>query len=115
MISPDLTLTSSMTSSQTSSFYTEDLVAEGKRDPKQIAGKFEALFYRLMFEQMKNTESEDPLMGSNQGKQLKGMWYDELANHLGQSNSLGIGDLILQDIEQRQGPSASPQGLVKDA
>ncbi len=81
-----------------SSFYSTNI--SGK-DPKAVAGQFESMFYRMMFEQMRM--EEDPLMEGSDGKQVQAMFHDEMANLLGSKGELGIADLVMQDMERRGG------------
>ncbi len=86
------------------SFYTGDFAAAmDTKNPKAVAGQFEALFYRMMFEQMRASIDEDPLMGGYEGEQVQSMFHDELSSILGARGSLGIGDMVTQHMEQRQG------------
>jgi Rod binding domain-containing protein len=89
-----------------SSFYSSNISA---KEPKEVANQFEALFYRILFEEMRASEEEDPLLGSEDGKQIQAMFHDELSNQLGQSGKLGISDLVLEDMNKR----TSSVGLLK--
>jgi Rod binding domain-containing protein len=79
-------------------------------DPKAVAGQFEALFYRILFEQTRGEEDEDSLLGGSEGQQIQGMFHDELANELGHQGKLGIADLILRDMPKTDGR----RGLLKE-
>ena len=79
------------------------------KDPKKVAGMFEALFYQMMLSQMREASFGDPLFDSAATRQVQGMLDDEMANQLGQSGDLGIADMMMEMIEKQQTPS----GLLK--
>ena len=91
---------------------TEELSAQlDKKNPKAVAGQFESLFYRMMFEQLRMGLEEDPLMGNNEGQQIQAMFHDELANVMGAKGDLGIGDLMMKGMEREE--KAVRGGLIK--
>lgn len=93
------------------SFHSSELSAKlDHKNPQAVAGQFEALFYRMMFEQLRTSMEEDPLMGDNEGQQIQQMFHDELAGLLGSKGELGIMDLVAKDIEK----ATNPTGLVKN-
>jgi len=102
--------------SSSMSFYSNTLVSGAdKKDPKKIAGMFEAMLYRMMLQEIRSTEEEDPIFGSTQMEQVKGMYDDELSLHLGQQGHLGMQEMISSTIEQakKSSPSLPSFGLLK--
>jgi len=100
-------------STATTSFYSNEmLTGNSRRDPEKVAGLFEALFYRSMLEQARNSAEEDPLFGSFQMSQVKGMFDDELANHMGMMGNLGIAEMIKENIQNKTN-ALPPMGLLK--
>lgn len=89
------------------------LAGQGSKNKEEAAGQFEAIFYRMFFQQMRNAQLEDPLFGGHAMEQLQTMQDDELASHLGNKGQLGIKDMILKEIK-RQNPEEPIQGLLKD-
>ena len=86
----------------TPNFYSDALSTKlDAKNPKAIGGQFEAMFYRILFDEMRT--EEDPLMGDNEGQQVQAMFHDELSNLLGSQGKLGIADLVMKDIDRRQG------------
>lgn len=78
-----------------------ELSAWNKKNPEVVAGKFEALFYRMILKQAREARLADPLLDSAHTRQIEEMRDDELAEHLGARGNLGIKNLVLQDLEKR--------------
>jgi flagellar protein FlgJ len=89
------------------SFYSG--AATAVKDPKKVAGMFEALFYRTMLRQVRESSMGDPLFESSATKQAQEMMDDEMAVELGKKGDLGIANMMLEMIEKRE----SPTGLLK--
>lgn len=98
----------------TSSFYSSQLTGGAKgAKPEAVAGQFEAMFYRILFQQMRDTELADPLLDGPGLDQMRAMHHDELASHLGQEGHLGIKEMVLQEVAKQQ--QAMNSGLLKPA
>lgn len=92
-------------------YYDTQGIENAKNDPKKLAGMFEAMFYRSMFEMMReNSIDEGGLLDSYQGKQTLSMQQEQLSEILGQSGQLGIGKLIQQEMDRHQDAS----GMLKE-
>ena len=89
---------------QASSFYGNNLNANNLKDPAEVGGSLEAMFYRLILKNMReSTLDEDPLLdGGFQSEQYREMQHNELAEMLGREGKLGIRDLAIQAIEQQR-------------
>ena len=96
-------------------FYSNALVGvEGKKDPKKVAGLFEGIFYRMLFQQMRaEQEGGDPLFDSGQMRQVVQMHDDEMANKLGKMGQLGIRPVLEEHMRREMGESSPLKGLVK--
>ncbi len=68
------------------------------RSPKKIGGQFEAMFYRMFFQQMQEGELAEPMFDSHAMRQVRSMQFDELSNYLGQQGHLGMGRLIEEEV-----------------
>lgn len=90
-----------LNAAQSMSFY--EMNGADRNNPEKVAGKFEAMFYRILFKQMRDGQLADPLLSSSSIKQMEEMRHDELAEHLGAMGHLGIKDLILSDLDRRSG------------
>ena len=98
----------------TTSFYSNEMLAgNSRRDPAKVAGLFEAMFYRSMLQQARESAEEDPIFGSFQMSQMQGMFDDELANHMGMMGSLGIADMVMENVRNRSS-AVQPTGLLKE-
>ncbi len=81
------------------SFYSNNpLEGASRKDPKKVGALFEAIFYRMIFKEMRESElaSED-LLSSSESKQARAMRDDELSNYLGAQGNLGVIDLLEKD------------------
>ena len=97
--------------------YYSNLMLEGrdKGDPKKVGGLFEAMFYRIIFQQMRTSAiSEDVLMPSSAGKYMQEMYHNEMANLLGNQGKLGVVDLVVDASKKQQKAEIDMMGLVKD-
>ena len=96
-----------------------------KSDPKKIGGLFEAMFYRMIFKEMRNSSLGDPLASSFNSQQVREMHDDELANQLGAQGHLGVVKMIEDYTQQMDSDNVvnpkdfnrffgQPLGLLKD-
>ncbi len=102
------------------SFYSDNLLSgKESKDPEKVAGMFEAIFYRMIFQQMNKPvfgDDLDPFVSDEKTSQFKEMQFAELANQLGEQGKLGIKDLVMNEVKKRE-ESHSPESfrsLVKD-
>lgn len=95
-----------------SSYYgSPSLGVASMSNPTEVASQFEAIFYRMFFQQMREGQLEEPLLGGGGSmQQLQAMQHDEMANYLGKAGHLGIKDMILSEIE-KQGQAVDPMKL----
>ncbi len=87
------------------SFYTNDALRS--KDPKVIGSHFEALFYRIMFREMRESALSEGLFDTYADEQFTEMFHDELAQQMGQQGKLGIVDLVVSEAKKH------PDGLIK--
>lgn len=93
------------------SFYSNNIISGADRkDPEKVAGMFEGMLYRMMLEEMRNEEFEDPLFGSSQMQQIQGMYNDELAMHLGNQGHLGFKSTVTEAVQRAE---QNTNGLLK--
>jgi Rod binding domain-containing protein len=102
---------------QTASFYGEKILnAKNKADPQKVGGQFEGIFYRMLLDQIQESQEDDPIFGTSEISQSTGMFYDEIAMIMGDQKQLGIGDIIAKDVLKNASPEAQKQiGLLKQA
>ncbi len=90
--------------SQLSSFYGNgDFVGKGEKDPKKVAGMFEAIFYRMLLKQAREGSGIESIFDSPQMRMVQEMRDDELAQHLGSKGELGVMQLVLDHVEKTEG------------
>lgn len=72
---------------------------------RQVSQKFEAVFIRMMFKQMRDTVQKSPLFGNSQAMEFfETMQDEEMANHLASAGGIGIGNVIYQKLKQVTAP-----------
>ncbi|PSU29909.1 flagellar assembly peptidoglycan hydrolase FlgJ [Photobacterium lutimaris] len=84
---------------------------EGEKASLQAAAEqFEAIFTQMMFKSMREANSafESDLMSSRNAKFFEQMHDEQMASELSRSNSLGLADMIVQQLGAHQDDS-SPQ------
>ena len=101
----DLSMYRPSESLQSMSFYSK---ANAKASPKEVAAKFEAIFYRILLKQARQAEFGDALLDSRESRQYQEMRDDELSMQLGKKGHLGIVDLVMNDLKKRQGEDHIP-------
>ncbi|MBB64332.1 MAG: hypothetical protein CMO81_04640 [Waddliaceae bacterium] len=95
---------------QQASFYSSDaLSGMSRKDPKKVATQFEAIFYRMILKQMRDSSLSEGLFDSSAMQQTQSMQDDELANLLAGHGALGIKDLVMSQVQN----STEQFGLLK--
>ncbi|MBN4066670.1 rod-binding protein [Simkania negevensis] len=87
------------------------LDAKEAADPKKVGALFEAILYRILFKEARNSSLDDGLFDSMASKQYKEMMDDEMANVMGQKGYLGIAS-ILEKEEASLGKDNGTQHAV---
>ena len=64
---------------------------------EQVAKEFESVFMTLLLKNMRDTFTEDGLFGKEASDTFGGLFDLYMGNHLAESGSLGIGEMI-QDL-----------------
>ncbi|MGR5142752.1 flagellar assembly peptidoglycan hydrolase FlgJ [Photobacterium sp. DNB23_23_1] len=85
---------------------------EGEKASLQAAAEqFEAIFTQMMFKSMREANSafESDLMSSRNAKFFEQMHDEQMASELSRSNSLGLADMIVQQLGAHQDESAVKQ------
>ncbi len=72
---------------------------------RKAAQQFEALFLQMMLKSMRQTVGKGPL-DSSQTEMAQGLYDQQLALHLSRQGAIGIGDLVLRQIDPAQARSA---------
>lgn len=96
-----------------------------KSDPKAVGAKFEAIFYRMILKQIRESKLDDGLFSSSAMETRAEMRDDELAGVLGQAGHLGIIKMIedfsakmaSEDVvhpQQFNTALNAPKGLLKE-
>jgi Rod binding domain-containing protein len=95
------------------SFYESSVINPADRkDPRKVGALFEAMFYRMLFKQVRDSEMTEPFFSGFQSEQIQEMRDDELANSLASEGQLGISNLITDYLAKQDATELS--GLVKD-
>jgi peptidoglycan hydrolase FlgJ len=85
--------------------------AAQNRDPealKAAARQFEALFLQQMLKSMRASSPGDDLLGGEQSDFYRDLYDQQLALHLAGGKGLGVGDLLLRQLQQSQAQRAVP-------
>lgn len=90
---------------QSLSFYSR---AGGKKSPKELAAKFEAIFYRILLKQARQSELGGSLFDSRESEQYKEMRDDELSLQMGKKGHLGIVDLVMDYVKKKESKDIIP-------
>lgn len=97
------------------SFYgTDALQGSSSKDPRKVAAMFEAIFYRVLFKNSRESMMKDPLFGGREMETMKEMKDDEMANNLGSLGHLGIRDIVEDFIEKTQGEKVVSPDQFRD-
>ena len=83
---------------------------------RAAAEQFEAIFTQMMFKSMREANSafESDLMSSRNAKFFEQMHDEQMASELSRSNSLGLADMIVQQLGAHQdtGPAEQSDGTL---
>lgn len=97
-------------------FYTDALnSAKNNKDPKTLGKLFEGIFYHMLLKPMEESAEEDPLFGSHAMGHASSLYYDEVANKMGEVGQLNIAEIITADLEKHQGNHSKASGLLKES
>lgn len=99
--------TSSAVAADMSFYSNAALSGADRKSPEKVAGMFEAMFYRMLLQQARDSSLSDGLFDSPEMKQIEGMFDDELAQYMGAQGHLGVADLI----NERQAKMVSVEEL----
>lgn len=92
---PTINAMSSPSAAKAESFYSNQfLKGSDARSPTKVGRAFEAIFYRMILKQARETELATPLLDSPAMKQMREMQEDELATQLGNQGKLGIAKIV---------------------
>lgn len=82
-----------------------ELRREAHNDPSEVlrtvAKQFESLFMQMMLKSMRDASFDDPLFGSNESDMYRDMYDQQIAINLSQQGSLGLADLMVQQLGGR--------------
>lgn len=90
---------------QSMSFYSR---ANAKASPKELAAKFEAIFYRILLKQARQAELGDSILESRESRQYQEMRDDELSLQMGKKGHLGIVNLVMDFVKKTQSEKTIP-------
>jgi len=79
---------------------------------KEAARQFESLFTQMLLKSMREANKsfgEDSLFGSDQGEMYQDMFDDQIAMQLSKGKGLGLADMLVKQLQQGMGASASPE------
>jgi len=89
---------------------------------REIAGQFEAIFIQMMLKSMRDANLGEGLMDSDHVKTYQSMFDQQIAIDLSKRNSLGLADMMVQQLSRTQEGSTEvptdgvlPQGPVQHA
>ena len=89
---------------------------------REIAGQFEAIFIQMMLKSMRDANLGEGLMDSDHVKTYQSMFDQQIAIDLSKRNSLGLADMMVQQLSRTQEGSTEvptdgvlPQGTVQHA
>ena len=96
----------------------------GGKDPKKIAAQFEAIFYKMIFKQMRESETNDDFFSSSEMEMVQGLNDEAVAEEIGKRGDLGIGKIVLDYIAKHESEDTvspdqfdkmfnEPSGLLK--
>ncbi len=76
--------------------------AVNRNDPaaiRQVAQQLESLFARMMIKSMRDAVGKDPIFGSDQEQMYQGMFDDQLSLELTKGHGLGLGDMLVRQLQ----------------
>lgn len=94
----------------------QDLRSQFKTDPqagiKSAAKEFEALFLQMVMKSMRATTSQDGLMDSEASRFFTGMLDQQMAKDLSQTGSIGLAELLEQQLSRQMlGANGKPASI----
>ncbi|MCB1134630.1 MAG: hypothetical protein KDK78_00050 [Chlamydiia bacterium] len=98
------------TATSVQSFYDNNFLGSAKQSPDAIGAQFEAILFRMLLSQVRESTFEDELFGSSEMDHVQEMRDNELAQQLGTLNALGFKDLLSQEAER----DSVANGLLKN-
>ncbi len=88
-------------SKKTGAFHIRDTAQRRTGEGTQVAAqRFEAMFFQMMIKQMRSSLPPNPIFSSPAIKLFTEMQDRNIANEMAKTGSLGIADLIINQIEQ---------------
>ena len=73
---------------------------------KETAQQFEAMFLQMMLKTMREAVPRSGFMDSDSVKTYESMYDRELSLHLAQKNSIGIADMLVESLSQKNNNKA---------
>ncbi len=94
----------------------QELRSQFKTDPqagiKSAAKEFEALFLQMVMKSMRATTSQDGLMDSEASRFFTGMLDQQMAKDLSQTGSIGLAELLEQQLSRQMlGANGKPASI----
>lgn len=89
-----------------------DQAAKAAKNHKQIeqtAKDFESFLVQQLLEQMRKTIDESSLDEDSTGKQMRGLFWHNLGQHVGQSGGLGLWKQLTEKLSSYQTEANQPQ------
>ncbi len=77
---------------------------------REIAGQFEAMFIQMMLKSMRDASLGEGLMDSDHVKTYQSMFDQQIAIDLSKRNSLGLADMIVQQLSKINGETVDTPG-----
>ena len=95
-----------------------DLKRQARQNSEQalekVARQFEAVFLQMMLKQMRQASMGDPIFNSNGLEFYRDMHDQQLAMHLSDQGSIGIADLIVRQLQPKNGIADQTQKTLED-
>lgn len=82
-----------------------------RKDPQKVGGLFEGIFFRMMLQQATDSSDEDPLFESTELQHVQQMFNDEIAQIMGAQGQLGIGDILEDEMKQKNNADSAATAL----
>ena len=79
---------------------------------REIAGQFEAVFIQMMLKSMRDANLGEGLMDSDHVKTYQSMFDQQIAIDLSKRNSLGLADMMVQQLSRTEDSSTQVQPIV---
>jgi Rod binding domain-containing protein len=96
-------------------FYSSSLMGEAdKKDPEKVGAMFEAIFYRMILKEARESSLGDEIFGNKQVENYKEMRDEELAQNLAAKGHLGVKKIVVDHIEKVQGKDTVPPEMFQE-